>query len=694
MTHTSNNPLDAEPRPQPQPRPAARFQLCTIRAFLRTLVACLLPRTKQNQSYEALPEEPSKQLYEALPEKNSIRLLNIHPGAADETIRCSLILAGIDEDPPPYYEALSYVWGGTEDSRSIICNGLTVHGVRKNLFDALDRLRDPEKERIIWVDGICMNQEDSEEKTAQVRLMQHIYRNARHVIVWLGTDEYDEAHRCFEILCAVVNETRNRESKAQLATFRSMGEEYQAGNMPCPPPVESDDWTNVAALFLNKWFVRMWVLQEIVLARSATFIWGAAEIDWVIIGEALQTIRSSENRYINNLLENRHWQNADFMNRVSGMGADEQKRRVAFMHLLDWTRSFEVSDARDKVYGLLGFPTRDADPRNSNGVFMEPRYDISVAETYAKVAKKVMEKSQTLDILSYINHRPDVVYCPGGLIKDQHFQHVPKHLYPTWTELPDGILQLNWPPDYPSEKELPNWVPNWNTGVVTVALIGFPKGQQYAAGKHKPQKLLEISNPNTLTLKGVIIDVVSEVLPSMPLTNIMESEDGLRRLLRWCISTGAPPFAIARAITGGRDSDYRLVTDADQMLADFCAYIQSLDTDWLATAWPDSASHLSTLATERGNPQMLQETIWKFNFYRSVFIAKEGNLGLGPCAMQAGDLVVVLWGGQVPFVLREEDGGDWYRCVGECYVDGFMQGEVAEWLVEVESHKERVFELR
>ena len=92
------------------------------------------------------------------------------------------------------YEALSYVWGSRQDLKTISIDKDCLQ-VTPNLHMALMRLRDRFIERVIWIDAICINQEDIQERSAQVQRMARIYGKANRVIVWLGpeADQSDEA---------------------------------------------------------------------------------------------------------------------------------------------------------------------------------------------------------------------------------------------------------------------------------------------------------------------------------------------------------------------------------------------------------------------------------------------------------------------------------------------------------------------
>ena len=102
--------------------------------------------------------------------------------------------ASTDTKEWPDYEALSYVWGDRESPKTISIDGC-VQEVTENLEAALQQLRLSDAPRRLWVDALCINQEDSKEKSHQIQKMRHIYRRASGVLVWLGNeaDRSDEA---------------------------------------------------------------------------------------------------------------------------------------------------------------------------------------------------------------------------------------------------------------------------------------------------------------------------------------------------------------------------------------------------------------------------------------------------------------------------------------------------------------------
>ncbi|KAL8372593.1 hypothetical protein RB595_002099 [Gaeumannomyces hyphopodioides] len=132
---------------------------------------------------------PSTPLYPS--RKKEIRTITILPGLANDTIRCQLQTVSLEDTPQ--YEALSYVWGSPENSVDIEL-GSVRKSVTRNLYEALRRLRFPDASRILWVNAICINQADDEEKGQQVAMMGEIYSKTERCLIFLGeAEEHNEA---------------------------------------------------------------------------------------------------------------------------------------------------------------------------------------------------------------------------------------------------------------------------------------------------------------------------------------------------------------------------------------------------------------------------------------------------------------------------------------------------------------------
>lgn len=176
-------------------------------------------------------------LYESLDTKRTqFRRLILLPGESgdfDDPLFGTLEMVWSDEAPE--YEALSYVWGPTSPAKRMVLNGKEIN-ITPNLDSALRQLRWPSSKRLLWVDALCINQDDLEEKAHQIKLMGFIYALASGVLVWLGpgTDETDAAMRSIE-----------KFDKANWSTY--------------------DFQVNFMELLYRPWFTRTWVVQEFVM---------------------------------------------------------------------------------------------------------------------------------------------------------------------------------------------------------------------------------------------------------------------------------------------------------------------------------------------------------------------------------------------------------------------------------------------
>jgi hypothetical protein len=118
----------------------------------------------------------------------TIRLVVIEPGAFNRPIFCTLDTLSLDEGPA--YRALSYTWGVTKHKKHIYLNGKSFL-INRNLYDALKRLRSEQYRQTYWIDMLCIDQKDANERSEQVELMPDIYTKAKNTIFWLADTEND-----------------------------------------------------------------------------------------------------------------------------------------------------------------------------------------------------------------------------------------------------------------------------------------------------------------------------------------------------------------------------------------------------------------------------------------------------------------------------------------------------------------------
>ncbi|KAL7895311.1 hypothetical protein HDV63DRAFT_360438 [Trichoderma sp. SZMC 28014] len=283
----------------------------------------------------AISNPKSTYRYSSLP-VGWIRLLRLlpHPDE-DAIIKCELVHYPLlsSGKGTHLYEALSYVWGSEEKPRRICVDGDDLY-ITENLHTVLLRLRDAAFERIIWADGICINQDDIEERSLQVQYMMNIYSRASRVIVWLeetihDADSADTSQAIEEI---------GRAADGQLT--------------------ESSNSEAIRAILQRSWFQRIWVLQEVAAARHVLIMCHAIEIDGdafcaglIALNLALQDpelqsrIRSAIYLIKNAGLRPKH---------VAGNFDKFSLGRRSLGELVDMYHNRKAKDWRDKIYALLG----------------------------------------------------------------------------------------------------------------------------------------------------------------------------------------------------------------------------------------------------------------------------------------------------------------------------------------------------
>lgn len=194
---------------------------------------------------------------------NNIRLLQILPGAGTADIFCQVFQYTLrTEKAFGLYEALSYVWGDSADPQHILIrNAEDEHyskfSVTRNLYAALCRLRDLDLPRTFWIDAICINQTDLEERASQVQIMARIYAYAVSVTVWLG-EEADDSSDVLELLRQIVADDVKYTYNSRETTKAVLAPAQNA----------------IFALLDRSWFRRAWVCSVAIsyIIYTLTFI--------------------------------------------------------------------------------------------------------------------------------------------------------------------------------------------------------------------------------------------------------------------------------------------------------------------------------------------------------------------------------------------------------------------------------------
>lgn len=195
----------------------------------------------------------------ALRDARQYRIMHLHAGSGDDTIQFSLRTTACETEPQVHYEALSYAWGDTAKTYEITCrNNSSSLRVTLNCYNALRSLRLPGKTRTLWIDAICIDQEDLDERRAQVAIMQSIYHSACQVVVYLGED--------------------GNGSDAVIQYLQDDFEPLQYSRRGVDVQHPSDE--ALAEFCARPWFSRVWVLQEVFRKQSIELRCGTRSIRW------------------------------------------------------------------------------------------------------------------------------------------------------------------------------------------------------------------------------------------------------------------------------------------------------------------------------------------------------------------------------------------------------------------------------
>ncbi|KAI1751997.1 heterokaryon incompatibility protein-domain-containing protein, partial [Xylaria castorea] len=268
--------------------------------------------------------------YQVLPTRTSIRLLAVLPLEKAETeddkyslIRCSM--SRVDLEDSPEYDALSYTWGDPlgmynnpqeimpqsqwyTRSFEIECDGKLI-SISANLFTALISIRwiasvrdEPDfKEKTkdtpqmlhLWIDAICINQADLDERNQQVGLMNRIYRQARAVVVWLGGED-DPTQDAMQILCLLAE--KSLQGREVFEHIRSSGmnildeSTYRVLGFP---RINMRQWIALYAFLSRSWFTRAWIVQEVCLAQKIVLLCGLRMMSSGLLISTVDVLRRS-----------------------------------------------------------------------------------------------------------------------------------------------------------------------------------------------------------------------------------------------------------------------------------------------------------------------------------------------------------------------------------------------------------------
>jgi hypothetical protein len=563
------------------------------------------------------------ELYESLPlcaDGSCFRLLeldfDLNEADADE-VAIHATMDTYNFGNAPQYKALSYTWGSQDGLSKIKLNG-ALFLVTPNLLAALQQLRlnqSKSGKSKLWIDAICINQSDNREKNHQVMRMKDIYANAVEVIIWIGKPDN---------LSGIAFDTLDR---------FSTHDGTQDGSATYKDILDTVDKRRTAIQhFIERpYFGRVWVIQEVVVAKNATIHCGSFLIDFKVLHLATMRMTGSGfypfSIFTQNVIHLGHWTRS-FLE-MDAAGREENLDLRLFMD----SRDRDATNLRDKVFSLQGITNE----KLAEGITID--YDKSTERVYTEFAKNMINVRPYLRILSSVS-----------------LQHR------TTTSL-----------------RLPSWVPDWSQQIHLGCILNRyyrfdPQKLFCAAGTTTPRLTISESS-DTIGMEGVRLDSVSRIIPVMPLlkakdeNSISVTETSLREMAAEITSLETYPFtgepfwrAFFRTLTTDRtafspriDGDYRA-----KFLSSFSDWKLNEGQKLPAEAWAE-----------------VSKTIGQIIEYKDMFLSTQGYLGLSQEGFQVGDVVCIFLGGEVPFLLRESmsPNGGRFQFLSECYVHGVMDGE-------------------
>ncbi|OCK82928.1 HET-domain-containing protein [Lepidopterella palustris CBS 459.81] len=626
-------------------------------------------------------------------EKRQIRLLHLIPrlpavSGGHETIdQRSWTSEIVSLNDCPEYNSLSYTWGDPSLTRQILIDGAEIQ-VTESLHVALQHLQKEHEPRTLWVDALCINQSDTDEKRDQVLQMKSIYEKAKCVLVWLGpaAEGSNQVIDCLERIGRkaedlgltgmprkqLIEVSKNPDDMSNRIITTKLNRLYESidGWFYDQFPVEP-----YQAFVTRGWWSRFWVVQELSVAQEVVFWCGKREITYSHLEDAATTLWSycwaalERTQYLDNLLDvdrGRAYAVAKAVQLNSAMDVmlsfrknykqtkSEKNPTRTLLSLLkstvildDKSVRLKASDERDKVYALLGLAT----DKDKLKVVVNYDRDYTASDVYTDAARAML-KCGDLEILAF-----------GGNVN--------------------------------VTDEFPSWACDWSPSVRRPFGDSIHIDQPFHASGSSIFELSFTNQGKILSIKGIRVCQVAEVGIGI---SPAESADLDSNAIDWMVVD-------------------RFLSEADKLYHDESAEAKAriligdyeiYGLDKLKDGVPLPAYRRATGSCLKGYQEMrnwlrlsremdvIQEeakeagTYWSAlrpSLGRKAFRSEEGYVGLGPSQLIVGDIVCIFFGADLPFVLRPLKEGK-YRLVGEAYVHKVMDGELMG-----ENPRSEVFEI-
>ncbi|KAH7312693.1 heterokaryon incompatibility protein-domain-containing protein, partial [Stachybotrys elegans] len=579
---------------------------------------------------------------------HEFRLLQLSPCDGPIPIAASLRTVCLDHEPA--YIAVSYTWGSAlfqdlessrepQPSQQILCNGVGFP-VTENLHSFLTMACSNHSLVFaeLWIDAICINQENLDERSSQVQLMARIFGQAYLVAVWLG-DGDGESEQSFGLAEAISGLSRRARNRITLETLADERTKAVLGKYS-----KEFYWKAIARLFTRTYFSRVWVIQEVALARRVVCYCGQASIDWqhleVVSGFLATTawstwLRTCLDSVSGGSSELKLYHGTPNMLRVVRESTAKRNKSALMLNLIR-SRLFLSSDPRDKVYALLNIVKGSV---SDKPCYVPDYAHKSVVEVYTETAIQMLLDSDDLHLLAH---------AEGHLFR--HF------------------------------KALPSWVPDWSCPRLTgLRMTGYkrfwaagdlPRSLDIISHNSRPALKLEGKRLDHVILTGEskqhVIDASSmtgwqAVLNSMPIryhTGQSRAEVFWRTLLTDTAGRERAEIPASAAYGGGYMKWMQMK-------------LGNSPVNPLFTEGIENSGHVGSVSA------MDFQTIYAYSPNLCIFLTSKGFMGLGSESMFPEDEVWIVKGSRAPLILRRQAVG-LHELVGGAYVHGLMHGEALD----------------
>ncbi|KAI4862198.1 HET-domain-containing protein [Hypoxylon rubiginosum] len=592
-----------------------------------------------------------------------IRLVTICPGTWSDKIKCEVHVASMDDSP--YYEALSYVWGDANKTKPISVDD-QIFPVTENLYFALRRLRYTESPRVIWIDAICINQKDNEEKSTQVGMMGRIYSNCQKAILWLGEDPRSlrvprrssppqsvTARRAFRMLRILGQDKHINELPCFLAKRSTRDEAYpRLRAHPC----FRHHFKSLIAMTHLPWWTRIWVAQETVLPNRVEFAFASETCQYEVFDNFLRYFSGHANSCCTPWLQELYDQYLPVQALIGDVGALVSVRQSlvegAKFTLLELRSTFwtsEATDQRDLIYALLGLANNWGDDMQP----LKPNYSLPYAKVVCEVFFRCVR--QTKDLQALRGYR--------------------------------------WLPD----TGLPSWIPD-----MRVSILDRAEAMRVQTNKLIPHGLFDTStlplrevdliNDSVLRIHSLELDTIKATGDKIPPKNIRDWDVRSTTIRQWMAVVGIQDFP-----PGYPPAEASVESQFWRALVHDCIHLRSLEPPYFRRATQEDyytiRPYLSAIQ-KGGQMARLPLNLWEMHstvlVESVIFLTKSGRVGMGPANCQIGDKIHVIPGSRVPYILRPktapllavdcstyEDGNvlSQYAVIGDAFLHGIMDGE-------------------